>query len=446
MRDIVITVFLLGGIPIAFFHPYIGILFWSLISYMNPHRLAWGFAEHIPFAALIGAATLLGFLMSREDKHFPKTLLTVVWILFITWISFTTIFALYPDLAFLKWKLVMKIMLMSFVTLMVMAQRERLNLLIWVIVLSLGFYGGKGGLFTLTRDTGGMTLVWGPDNSFISDNNALALALVMVLPLMYYLQSIVSRKIFKYGLLALMPLTVMGVVGTHSRGGFVALAAIILAALLMSRYKVRLLIVAAITAVGLVSLAPPAWLERMENIENYEQDASAMSRINSWWTAFYLASDRPLGGGFDTFNEEVFARYAPTSSEAYNAHSIYFEVLGEHGFIGLALFLILGLLALRTTSWIVCHTQARDDLKWANTLATMIKLSLIGYAVGGAFQNRAYFDLYYHLVVVLILTRMIVERSLAESDIIPTVLGKSDGLPPARGEGQTRGIAFELWQ
>ncbi len=437
MRDIVITVFLLGAIPVAVFHPYIGILFWSLIGYMNPHRLAWGFAEHVPFAALIGGATLLGFLLSREDKHFPKTPLTAVWILFTAWISFTTLFAIYPDLAFAKWQLVMKIMLMSFVTIMVMAKRERLNLLIWVIVLSLGFYGGKGGLFTLTRDTGGMTLVWGPENSFISDNNALALALVMALPLMYYLQTIVTRKFIKYGLLALMALMVMGIVGTHSRGGFIALATVTLAALLKSRYKLRTLMMAAVAAAVLASVVPSAWKERMENIGSYQQDASSMNRINSWWMAFHLASDRPLGGGFDTFNEEVFARYAPNPAHVFNAHSIYFEVLGEHGFIGLILFLVLGLLALRTATWIVRHTQARDDLKWASNLAAMTQLSLIGYAVAGTFQNLAYFDLYYHLVGILILTRVIVERSLAESASVPVVFGETNGLSRATGEGQT---------
>ncbi len=437
MRDIVISLVLLGAVPVSFFTPYIGILTWALISYMNPQRLAFGFATDIPFAALVGGATLVGLFVSREDKHFPKTPLTTVWILFTAWISFTTLFAIYPDLAFAKWKLVMKIMLMSFVTLLVMAKRERLNLLIWVIVLSLGFYGGKGGVFTLARDTGGMNLVWGPEDSFISDNNALALALVMALPLMRYLQTIVTRKFIKFGLLALMVLTVMGIVGTHSRGGFIALATVTLAALLKSRYKVRTLMAAAVAAAVLVSVVPMAWKERMENIENYQQDSSAMHRINSWWTAFHLASDRPSGGGFDTFNEEVFVRYAPDPAHVFNAHSIYFEVLGEHGFIGLILFLVLGLLALRTATWIVRHTQARDDLKWASNLAAMTQISIIGYAVAGTFQNLAYFDLYYHLVGILILTRVIVERSLAESAGVPAVFGETNGLSPATGEGQT---------
>lgn len=436
MRDIIISLVLLGAVPASFFMPHVGILTWSLISYMNPHRFAWGFAESIPFAALVGGATLLGLFFSREDKHFPKTMLTAVWLLFLAWTSFTTLFAIYPDLAFVKWKLVMKIALMSFVTILVMAKQERLNLLIWVIVLSLGFYGGKGGVFTLLRDTGGLNLVWGPEDSFIADNNALALALVMALPLMYYLQTIVTRKFTKYGLLALMALTVMGIVGTHSRGGFVALAAVTLVALLKSRYKVRTLIVAAVAAAVLVSVVPMAWKERMENIENYQQDSSAMSRINSWWMAFHLASDRPLGGGFDTFNEEVFVRYAPDPTRVFNAHSIYFEVLGEHGFIGLILFLVLGLLALRTATWIVRHTQARDDLKWASNLAAMTQISLIGYAVAGTFQNLAYFDLYYHMIGILIITRVIVERSLAENASVAVPLGETGSLPRAPGEGQ----------
>src|SRR3989344_3325757 len=103
MRDLIITSVLLGVLPFAFFQPYIGILAWTMFGHLNPHRFAWGFAERIPFAALIGGTTLLGMILSREEKRFPFTALTSVWLIFVLWISFTTLFAIYPDLAVTKW-------------------------------------------------------------------------------------------------------------------------------------------------------------------------------------------------------------------------------------------------------------------------------------------------------------------------------------------------------
>ena len=59
--------------------------------------------------------------------------------------SFTTLFAAYPDHAQWKWDRTIKILLFNgFVTLGLITTRQRLDALIWVIVLSLGFFALKG--------------------------------------------------------------------------------------------------------------------------------------------------------------------------------------------------------------------------------------------------------------------------------------------------------------
>ena len=433
MRDFVITAVFLGAVPFILFMPYIGVLSWSLISYLNPHRFSWGSAANMPFAEVTAIATLIGLFISKEEKRFPWTPLTAVWILFIAWTSFTTLFALYPDLAYVKWQLIVKIMLMAFVTLMVMARRERIDLLVWVIVLSLGFYGFKGGLFTITNVTGEGVLVYGPPKSFIEDNNAIALALVMVLPLMNYLRKKITHRLMKWGMWCVMGLSLAAVIGTQSRGAALGLAAVGGAVLLQSRYKTKALVALVLTVLVGSAFVPQSWVERIQTVQHYEQDSSAMSRINSWHTSYNLASDRLIGGGFDSMQAETYIRYSPgpLRPRALNAHSIYFEVLAEHGFIGLGLFLLLGAMALRTSTWIRQRTEGRDNLTWAHELAASTRLGLIGYFVGGAFLNLAYFDLYYHMTGILVLTRVIVERSLAEE--VKTTLGSrttTDRLAP----------------
>lgn len=413
MRDLLITLIVFGSVPVTLVKPQVGVLVWSWLGYMNPHRLSWGFAYDFPFAAVVAVATLIGLLFTRESKRLPVTPLTVVWLVFTLWMSFTTLFAIFPDQAVKEWSRAMKIMLISFVTVMVMRRRDRLQLLIWVIVVSIGFYGFKGGFFTLLNPTGGRQLVYGPPESFFGDNTSLALVLVMTLPLMHYLRLSTNNLWIKRGLVAVMLLTVVSIVGSHSRGALLAFVAMGLFLWLKSPKRLATGTVMAIMAVVALAAAPEQWFERMQTISTYQQDNSALGRINAWWMAFNLANDRPVvGGGFDAFDKETFARYAPEPHNVHDAHSIYFEVLAEHGYVGLALFLALGWLALRSGNWVRRTTRDRPDLKWARDLAGMMQVSLVGYAVGGAFLGLAYFDLYYSLIAMIVITHFLVNEEL----------------------------------
>ena len=141
-----------------------------------------------------------------------------------------------------------------------------------------------------------------------------------------------------------------------------------------------------------------------------------MGRINAWHFAFNLALDRPLiGGGFGAFDRRLFRIYAPEPENFHDAHSIYFEVLGEQGFVGLGLFLLLLFLAWRSGSKIIRLTKDREDMVWANNLAAMVQVSLAGYIVGGAFLGLAYFDLLYHLIAILVLTKTVINKQLEEA-------------------------------
>jgi probable O-glycosylation ligase (exosortase A-associated) len=158
---------------------------------------------------------------------------------------------------------------------------------------------------------------------------------------------------------------------------------------------------------------PQQWYDRMATIETYQQDDSALGRINAWRMAFNLAKDRPLGAGFESFRREMFARYAPDPGNVHDAHSIYFEVLGEQGFVGLALFLVLAVMTWFSASWIARHAKADGSTAWMADLARMIQVSLVGYATAGAFLGLAYFDYYYTLVAIVVLCKVHLEKHLA---------------------------------
>ncbi|EQD61099.1 O-antigen polymerase [mine drainage metagenome] len=97
------------------------------------------------------------------------------------------------------------------------------------------------------------------------------------------------------------------------------------------------------------------------------------------------------------------------------AHSIYFQVLGEHGFVGLFLFLAIGFFTWRSGSWIIRETRGKPDLHWANTLARMLQVSQIAYATGAAFLSLAYFDLPYYIVVLMEVTKLYIKNQQEEN-------------------------------
>lgn len=444
MRDLLLTAILFSSIPFVLWRPALGVFLWVWVSIMAPHRMTFGFAYDFAFAQLIAIATLIGVLFSREGKRLPVTPVTVVLFLLLVWINVTTFFALDTGQALPMWERVMKVQFMVFVTLYILNTKQHINALIWVTALSVGFYGVKGGLFTL-RGGGGEGLVWGPPGSFIEDNNSLALATTMTIPVLYYLFLQTSKRWLRWGLLGAVLLSGFSVLGSYSRGAFLAIAAMLGSLWWGSRAKLVTAFALALLVPVAIGFMPEKWVERMWSIQTYDQDASALGRINAWMMAINLANDRPLvGGGFEIYNEKVFNRYAPDPSDIHAAHSIYFQVLGEHGYVGLALFLLLWFLVWRDASWIIRQSQSLGELRWAFDLARMIQLSLVAYAVGGAFQNQAYFDLPYELLIAVVLTRQLVEKEVKSLEskegapVTPQVISAEDD-----GQRGVAGPAFD---
>ncbi len=437
MRDLLVGLIVFGALPFVLARPYIGVLLWSWLGYMNPHRLTWGWAYYFPFSQVVAIVTMVGLLFSKEKKQIPWTSTTIIWLLFIAWMNVTTLFALTPETAIPEWDRAMKIQLVGLITLLTITTKERMNALIWVIVISLGFYGVKGGLFSIA--TGGQYMVLGPAQTFFATNNPLALALIMTLPLMRYLQMNAQNKYLRWLLMAAIALTGLAILTSQSRGAFLAGTVMVAFLVIKNRRRPAFVLLTIVAVPMLLLMMPEVWFERMATIFDYQLDRSALGRINSWWFAFNLALDHPItGGGFATFTPELFQIYAPDPAEFHDAHSIYFEVLGEHGFVGLILFLMLGLSALRTGAWVIRNARRRVEWLWIGDMAAMLQVSLIGYAVAGLFVGLAYFDLPYHLIALLILLKSYLLREITKQTAADADAPASDGIA---GEPSTHGAA-----
>ena len=420
MRDLLIVGIVLAGSLYALRQPWVGVMLWTWLSLMNPHSLAYGFSQTFPVAAIAAAATLIGLAMTKDRRN-PFFSPPATWLLLLMiWICITYVFSYNVEDSTDMLKKVMKIDFMILVSIALLSTRRHINTFIWVVVLSLGFYGVKGGIFTIT--SGGNHRVWGP-GGFIGGNNEIALALIIAIPFMYYLLLQAEQKWVKHGLVATMLLSAVAALGSHSRGALLAIAA--MAFYMWLKAPRKILVGSALILFGTAMLAfmPGVWEARMGTIANYEQDASAMGRINAWWTAYNVATSRITGAGFDMYTPQIFALYAPDPVDIHAAHSIYFQVLGEHGFIGLFLFLGMWWSVWRTAAWLIKNGGKEPETKWCQFLGAMTQVSLIGYAVGGAFLSLAYFDLPYNALVMVVLARSWMERKAwltEKSDLVTT--------------------------
>jgi probable O-glycosylation ligase (exosortase A-associated) len=411
MRDALVFLAIFSILPFAIRRPAIGVMAFTWLSLMNPHRLTYGAAYSFPFAALIGGVTLLALAIRPVPKKLPVTPLTVTLMLFMAWMTLTTLFAFEPDRAWGEWNRVMKTLFFVLVSMAALNTEKDTRLFALVVTLSLGFYGFKGGVFTLL--SGGANRVMGPSDTYITDNNDLALALLTTVPLIWYQHLQAKKRLLRWGLAALALLTMTSVLGSYSRGALLGSGAMLLLLWLKSGNKLRTGMVVLLLVPLVFFLMPDEWFGRMHSIDNYQADASALGRLNSWQFATNVAAHNLMGGGYLTFTPRVFALYAPDPLNIHAPHSIYFQVMGEHGFIGLALFLAFLVLGWRTGSRIIRHCKDKPELKWASDLAAMCQVSLVGYAVGGAFLSLAYFDLLYNIVIIVVLLEKLYILKLA---------------------------------
>lgn len=412
MRDILLVIFVLIGLGFTLKRPFVGVLLWEWFSLQQPHQEAYGFSRHLPLNLVIAIVTVGSWLLSKEPKKIPFHPIIVLLCLFLAWATLNSFFAFDPAWSWPIWDRTWRIFVLGFMVAILATNKVRVDALMWVAAVSLLYYGVKGGLFTII--TGGHSKVFGPPASIIGDNNQLALALLMILPIVDYLRTNTQSRLMSLALLGSEILTAVAVLGSYSRGAFVAMTAIALFALLKSKRKVLFLSVLIAIVVPAILFMPQSFMDRMNTIQDASSDTSFEGRVMAWKVAFMYATDHfPFGAGFyGPQLSGIFNAYFP-GAMTHAAHSIYFQVLGENGFVGMAIYLGVVLL-----SFLICAqlSKRRKGLEtWVQKLARMIQVSLVAFFVGGAALSMAYYDLFVVLVCLLPQLQRMVVRSAESS-------------------------------
>jgi probable O-glycosylation ligase (exosortase A-associated) len=409
MRDYVLTALIFGSLPICLVRPWLGFVVWYWFGLMCPHRMTWNFAYSMPFAAFIGGTTLVGMFFAKDRKPIPWNRELVLIVALLAYFTFTTLFAWAPQTAWPQLEKLFKIILMTVLSTMFIYGRNRITVIMFTIALSLGFYGVKGAIHVVT--SGGAGQVKGPEGSFLDGNTFVGVAMIMVLPLILHLARDDQRPWVKRSLYAMFAMTIVAIIFTTSRGAYLGLAAV-LPLMFLGAKRRWIAILAIASALMGAQFLPEHIFRRAELIENYQQDGSANQRLQAWTVAWNIAKEYPLtGAGFEFEYAPDNERWLSYGDRGYDwainhssaAHSIYFQVLGQHGFVALGLFLALLIGTVLKLGRIARTARKREGMTWLASYATAVQIALVGYMVSGAFLSLAYFDLaflYYALAAV----------------------------------------------
>lgn len=430
MRDLAFIAAWVVLLPLVFRGgAHLGVLLWTWTSLLAPNDVLYGAGVSVPFSKLAAIPALVLLVTGRGGGmqiRFNRTTWIVAGLALVGLISQSMTVMADPAPGWELFQKYIKILLLCAIVTWTMRDRLRIHALLFAICLGLGFTGvGEGAKFLLS---GGGHKVLGTAST--GDNNQVALDVLLMLPMLQYLYATARTRLLRLGCLGGGLMTVICVIATASRGGFAGLLIVAVATVLTSRRKLQgLLLIAAMGLVG-SQLVSDDWTARMNTIQTAaEDDDSFLGRVTAWKVATAEAVARPLtGGGFHAAQHgEVWFRYGadigwldaiPSAPIEYlhAAHSIYFEILGDLGFPGLLLFLLLFWFAWVDAGRVraIVRRSGRTDLAWAATLALKLRVSILVFMVCGGLLSAAYYDIEYLVVALLTVLRDLVEREVRE--------------------------------
>lgn len=422
MSGIVVTLWLFGMLIFALYQPVIGPILYYLVVWLHPEKQMYGGLD-LRWTLIIALTSLLGYMLLGKERQFPRNGLAPVLILFSLWYLATALVNSVTEAEFTMATDFAKIILMCLVTASIINTRVRIHVLIWIIVIAIGSVSIRTGLFTIVGGNG--RVVIGPP--FLGQTNEYARFVIYTWPLMLFLSRHSAHKYVRAGFAALATISVFALIGTNSRGAFVAFAAMCSVFWLYSNKKVISVLLVSVLVIGAYFAVPQArmdsFIKRTASIENAETDGSFVGRTEAWAFGWDYALHNPVFGGGPGLYERVHGRAS---------HSSYFEVLGETGFTGLAIYGVIALLAFSTIYRIRKLTRGIPDLAWAHDLAFFIMIMLVGYFVGGLTKNHGLNEYYYMVIGMLMGLEIAVLNYLTSQAGEETSADEAQGMVAAR--------------
>lgn len=402
ITDLLISVVFLLFLGAGLVNPFIAICGIVWVDVLKPQELSYSFLSGQPLSAVVTALCLASLILNFKKLSKPGAYGTVFFaLLLVGWITATTFQASHQEVAWIKYEVAAKTIIIALLLPFVINTRQKFECVLWVLTVTVSLFIFNAGVKTMFGGGGyAFQVITGAENSGVTETSTLAAICVMMQPIYYFLYKYskfsATSKWARMYLMSMPFIALIAIIGTFARTGLVSLAVLLAFIFFRSKNKSKFMLYIFLGAVLFVPLASEQWFSRMSTITNAGQEDSALGRILVWrWTLDYAAEKPIFGGGFYSYldNENELSRYSQgTENVFYNNsakafHSFFFEVLGEHGYVGLAIYMMMiftAFAALRKTLM-----EHKDD-EWAMMIAQAMMGAFIAFLVGGLFVGVAF--------------------------------------------------------
>ncbi len=412
MLDIFFLAFIAYILLLGLRRPFLWVLLYVYIDILAPQRIGYSIITELSISLVAFVAAFGGWLLLDRKEGARFTLRQGLMLALLLYCWWTLQGAEFQDTATTKWDWVWKAFLFAIFLPLTITTRARIEALALTMVLSVATIVISTGMKTVFGGGGyGNLKFFVQDNSGIYESSTLATVAIALIPLMAWFtrHGTVFRPHWTVTVFvsALIFSCLLIPIGTEARTGLLCIAA--LAFLLLRYTKRRFAVLAAAGVLGVIALPfiPQSYYDRMATIGQPGGDESASTRLAVWeWTIDY-ANENPFGGGFDSYRANSFTyvmpvreevgnttsvEYSEVTDEARAFHSAIFELLGEQGYPGLFMWLLLHGLGV----WQMEKTYRRwrgktaESEAWISPLAGALQMASLIYLVGALFQGIAY--------------------------------------------------------
>lgn len=423
MRDLIFVGYVVLIMLLALKRPFLFTLVYAYVDIVSPQRLSYFLLNSVPLSLILFALAFLGFLVAddkRDVRVSPRWFLLIV---LLGYCGYTTSVAVEPVAALEKWNWVWKALVFAAFLPLTLRTKLRMEATILSMVLCVSALIVTGGIKTAAGGGGyGSLVILIDDNSGLFEGSIISCVAITVIPLILWLakHGTVFPPDWKVRLYAapLILACLLIPVGTQARTGLVCIAVLCILLLRHARRRVLYLIAIAFLVMIAAPFLPASFTERADTLKNYKADESASTRVAVWaWTWEYV-QDHPLGGGFDVYRQNRIrydiANSGDASPDASGPkeivdqgrafHSSYFEMLGEQGFPGLMIWLIIhvgGVWRMEVISRLY-RRRGNADEAWVAPLAAALQNSQIIYLIGSLFVGIAFQTFFYMLIALQI--------------------------------------------
>lgn len=453
LRDLFVISVVLLLLPISFRRPFVGLLLFSWLAYMRPQDLCWGLARTMRFSFLVAATMLVGWFVNESHKRpFVRwELRSVLMIALGVLVSISLGFAgRYSEATPRYFAEFLKILVIALFTLSQVDSKQRLRALLWVICASLAFYAVKNGLIGVLKG-GGLVILRGP-GGMLEDNNDFALALVMNVPLLFYLPQLEADKRLRWACLIAILLTAVTVLLTHSRGGFLSMCFALLWIAMRSGKLLQAGLAVVTGVMSFFAFAPAHVVERVMSIFVTQEnaDSSIQSRFDSWALAFRMWQDNPLWGvglrNFQLAAKQDYGRIQDEQNIIHVAHNSYLQIAAEGGGLAFLVYLSLLVSVFVSCSFMRRAARMRADMKWAGVYGRMFEATTVAFLCGSTFLNRGHFDLIYHFFSIVAAATLVTRAQLrrAPHEVMAEQQARGGGVRVRLRPG-TEGVLQPRW-